>query len=73
MTGEATKHGTIDIGGVTVGRVWLAPMAGYTDIAFRTLALECGAGLTITEMTSTRGFVHGGEGTRLIARDHARP
>lgn len=68
MTGEATKHGTIGIGGVTVGRVWLAPMAGYTDIAFRTLALECGAGLTITEMTSTRGFVHGGEGTRLIAR-----
>lgn len=68
MTDGIANHGTVNIGGVTVGRVWLAPMAGYTDIAFRTLVLEHGAGLTITEMTSTRGFVHGGEGTRLIAR-----
>lgn len=58
----------INIGGVPVGRVWLAPMAGYTDIAFRTLAIEHGAALTVTEMASTRGFVHGGEGSRLIAK-----
>lgn len=59
---------TVKIGPFDVGRVWLAPMAGYTDIAFRTLAKEYGAGLTVTEMTSVRGFVHGGETTRLIAR-----
>ncbi len=59
---------SVVIGGIAVGRKWLAPMAGYTDIAFRILAREFGADLTVTEMTSTRGFVHGGEGTRLIAR-----
>lgn len=34
----------------------LAPLAGYTDIAFRRLCLECGAGLAVTEMISVKGL-----------------
>ena len=46
----------------------LAPMAGYTDIAFRTLAREYGAELTVTEMVSTRGLVHDGAATKILLR-----
>lgn len=34
----------------------LAPMAGYTDAAFRSLCLEHHAGLVFTEMTNARGL-----------------
>lgn len=46
----------------------LAPMAGYTDIAFRTLCKEYGAGLTVTEMVSVRGLVHDSKKTELLMR-----
>ena len=36
----------------------LAPMAGITDKAFRTLCKEFGAGLTITEMVSVKGLYY---------------
>ncbi|MCM1368043.1 MAG: tRNA-dihydrouridine synthase [Roseburia sp.] len=58
----------IKIGALDVGRVWLAPMAGYTDIAFRELCRECGAGLTVTEMVSVRGLVHGSAATEKLMR-----
>ncbi len=59
-------QGAIDLCGVKVGRVWLAPMAGYTDIAFRTLAKEFGAALTVTEMISVRGIVHNSAATEKL-------
>ncbi len=34
----------------------LAPLAGYTDVAFRRLCLECGAGLSVSEMVSVKGL-----------------
>jgi nifR3 family TIM-barrel protein len=37
----------------------LAPMAGYTDAAFRHLCIEQGAGLTYTEMVSAQGLQYG--------------
>lgn len=36
----------------------LAPMAGVTDIAFRTICRELGAGLTYTEMVSAKALVY---------------
>ncbi len=36
----------------------LAPMAGYTDVAFRHLCKMCGAGLTITEMVSAKALLY---------------
>lgn len=43
----------VDISSLTVpGNVWLAPMAGYTDAAFRTVCARHGATLCFTEMVS---------------------
>ena len=43
--------------------VWLAPMAGVTDKAFRTICLRHGAGLTYSEMVSAAGLHYGGSRT----------
>ena len=37
-------------------KVFLAPMAGVTDLAFRTLCKEHGADLVVSEMVSSRGL-----------------
>ena len=37
--------------------IFLAPMAGVTDFAFRSLAREFGAGFSYTEMVSAKGLV----------------
>lgn len=47
------------IGSVEVNTpVMLAPMAGVTDLAFRTLCREYGAGLTVTEMVSSKALMY---------------
>jgi tRNA-dihydrouridine synthase B len=46
----------------------LAPLAGYTDVAFRRLCRDCGAGLTVTEMTSVKGLCYGSRNTRELLR-----
>lgn len=43
---------------------WLAPLAGYTDLAFRLLCREYGAAVTCTEMISAKGLMFGTKGTR---------
>ena len=48
------KIGTITVPGSTV----LAPMAGVTDLAFRTVCAELGAAVTVTEMVSSRALVY---------------
>ncbi len=45
------------------GNIFLAPLAGYTDVPFRTLAKEGGADLTFTEMVSVEGLSREGEKT----------
>lgn len=37
-------------------KIFLAPMAGITDLAFRTLCKEYGADLVVSEMVSSRGL-----------------
>ena len=37
-------------------KLFLAPMAGITDLAFRTVCKECGADLVVSEMISSRGL-----------------
>lgn len=44
----------------------LAPMAGVTDIAFRTLCREQGADLAFTEMVSAKGLSYANEKTRHL-------
>ena len=40
----------------TTDKLVLAPLAGYTDKAFREICLELGADLTVTEMVSAEGL-----------------
>ena len=47
------------IGNIEVANpLFLAPMAGVTDWAFRTVCAELGAGVTVTEMVSSRALVY---------------
>ena len=49
----------VNIGGVMINsRLALGPMAGVTDMAFRTICREQGAGLTITEMVSAKALCY---------------
>jgi nifR3 family TIM-barrel protein len=41
----------------------LAPMADYTDVAFRRIAKQMGAGLTVTEMVSAKALMYESEKT----------
>ena len=51
------------------GNLFLAPLAGYTDKAFRTLCIENGADLTISEMVSCEGIARGNKKTvKLMER-----
>ena len=47
-------------------RVLLAPMAGVSDIALRTLCREQGADMTYTEMVSAKGLSYANEKTRHL-------
>ena len=46
------KIGTVEV----PSRLVLAPMAGVTDLAFRLICRELGAGLTVTEMVSAKAL-----------------
>lgn len=43
--------------------ILLAPMAGYTDIAFRSLCRHFGCDLAFTEMVSAKGLLYGSQRT----------
>ena len=52
------------IGNVEIpNRTVLAPMAGVTNSAFRTIAKELGAGLVVMEMVSDKGIQYNNEKT----------
>ena len=46
--------------------VILAPMAGITDLPFRVMCEKYGAGLTCTEMISSKGLFYNDEKTKLL-------
>ena len=49
----------MNIGNVTIpSPLALAPMAGVTDLAFRTICRELGAGYTVTEMVSDKALCY---------------
>lgn len=55
--------------------VFLAPMAGVTDIAFRGLCKEMGCGLVYTEMVSAKALYYESEKTKQLLRiaDEEKP
>ena len=57
----------IEIGNVKIdNNIFLAPMAGVTDIAFRKICKEFGVGMIYTEMASSKAIHYGSEKTENI-------
>ena len=57
----------LHIGTLTLSsRVILAPMAGYTDTAFRRLARRFGAAMVVTEMVSARALRARNNKTKML-------
>ncbi len=57
------------IGSVTLkNNVFMAPMAGVTDIAYRMILEEMGAGLVTTEMVSSKGLFYGSRNNEIILK-----
>ena len=61
----------MQIGTVTLpNNIFLAPMAGVTDLPFRLLCREYGAGLVYSEMVSAKGILYDNANTQeLLAAD----
>jgi len=58
------KIGDVEIKGYTA----LAPMAGVTDLAFRTICRELGASYTYTEMVSAKALVYQDKKSRALLK-----
>ena len=57
--GNKVTENRIEIGGVKIpNRVFLGPMAGVTDLPFRLLCREMGAGLVCMEMISAKAITY---------------
>lgn len=57
----------LKIGNVELeNNIILAPMAGITDLAFRLICKEYGAGAVCTEMVSAKALMYGDEKTKLL-------
>lgn len=62
----------ITLRGLTIeNNVFLAPLAGYTNYAFRRLCKGYGAGLCYTEMVSAKGLKYGSENTEELLYTNA--
>ena len=66
---------TLTIAGKEYGTVWLAPMAGMGDAAFRRICKEHGADYLTTEMVSAKALCYGDKKTPALAaiRDYEQP
>ena len=59
----------MQIGNIDVNNpLALGPMAGVTDWAFRTVCAELGAGVTVTEMVSSRALVYNDKKSAALLR-----
>ena len=62
----------MQIGNIEVKNpLFLGPMAGVTDWAFRTVCAQLGAGVTVTEMVSSRALVYQDKKSRALLRKNA--
>jgi len=62
---HGVKIGNLELG----GNLFLAPVAGYSDRAFRAVCWDCGVDFCYTEMVSSEALVRGSEKTEeMMAR-----
>ena len=57
--GDSMKIGNVEL----ENNVFLAPMAGVTDLPFRILCKEMGCGLVYSEMVSAKGILYDNKNT----------
>lgn len=71
LSGEGQLHRPVAIGAFAArGNLFLAPVAGYSDAAYRAVCRAEGADLCYTEMVSSEALTRGHEKTEsLLARD----
>ena len=63
----------IQIGNVTLeNQVFLAPMAGVTDLPFRLLCREMGTGLVCGEMVSAKAIYYKNKNTESLLEIHEK-
>ncbi len=69
MGTDSVVDGGNEVGGISIGSVTigpgaiLAPMAGVTDICYRTICREMGASMVGTEMVSAKGIYYNNKNT----------
>ncbi|MGV7220948.1 MAG: tRNA dihydrouridine synthase DusB [Nitrospinales bacterium] len=52
---------------------WMAPMSGISEVCFRQIMDEAGAGVVVSELISAKGLVYNSEPTRKMVRIHPNP
>lgn len=68
MSGEQSVRAPLDVGGIVLPhRVFLAPLSGISDVPFRQLARQLGAGYVVSEMVASAEFVRGDRESALRA------
>ncbi len=66
---SASLYRPVTVGtAVLPGNLFLAPVAGYSDAAFRSVCAERGCDLAYTEMVSSEALIRGHPGTRALLR-----
>ena len=66
---ETSLYHPVKIGNVELkGNLFLAPVAGYSDTAFRSVCVENGACFTYTEMVSAEALVRNNQKTETLMR-----
>lgn len=69
QTVPETRLSPLDVGGVRIDvPVILAPMSGVTDLPFRQLSRELGAGMVVSEMIASWAMIRENENTLRMAR-----
>ena len=64
-----TLYHPVSIGNINLkGNLFLAPVAGYSDAAFRSVCIENGAAFTYTEMVSAEALVRKNLKTEILMR-----
>ncbi|NCB00999.1 MAG: tRNA dihydrouridine synthase DusB [Spirochaetia bacterium] len=67
MSSLTPLYHPVTIGNVTLsGNIFLAPLAGYTDRAFRSVCIDQGASFTYSEMVSAEGVARGSDNTESL-------
>ena len=74
LTKDPKLYHPISIGGLELpGNIFMAPMAGVTDLPYRILCREMGLSLSCTEMVSAKAILYGNKNTDSLLEKGSEP